>query len=250
MSAHLTEEEQIEALKRWWKDYGTTVLIAAVIGLGGFFGWNLYQNHRVEKASEASAVYEKLAAAIAESEDEISDAQAAKLKQLANDVIAHDSSGLYADFAGLALAKVAVQQQDYATAKSHLEKVSSQGANDSIKELARLRLARVLAASGDAEQALTLLSAKPSSAYTAAYAEAAGDILLAQKRLAEARAAYQNALQAMGTNQPMRRSLVQLKIDNTLTAADDPAIGPAPVNPHGNAQNPHTNNAAPTAEDA
>lgn len=249
MAAHLTEEEQIEALKSWWKDYGTVVLIAAVVGLGGFFGWNLYQNHGVEKASEASAVYEKLAVAMAESDSEISEEQAAKLKQLANDVIAHDSSGLYADFAALYLAKLAVQQQDYASAKGHLEKVSSRGANDSVKELARLRLARVLAASGDTEQALTLLSAKPSSAYAAAYAEAAGDILLAQKRLAEARAAYQNALQAMGTNQPMRRNLVQLKIDNTMTSADDPATGPAPINPHGNVQNPHTN-AAPTAEDA
>ncbi len=249
MAAHLTEEEQIEALKSWWKDYGTVVLIAAVVGLGGFFGWNLYQNHGVEKASEASAVYEKLAVAMAESDSEISEEQASKLKQLANEVIALDSSSLYADFAALYLAKLAVQQQDYASAKSHLEKVSSRGANDSVKELARLRLARVLAASGDTEQALTLLSAKPSSAYSAAYAEAAGDILLAQKRLAEARAAYQNALQAMGTDQPMRRSLVQLKIDNTMTSGDEPATGPAPINPHGNVQNPHTN-AAPTAEDA
>ena len=101
MAAHLTEEEQIEALKRWWKDYGTTVLIAAVVGLGGFFAWNQYQAHQVRKASDASEVYEKFAAAVTEFEGDLTDEQAAKAKQLANDVIAHDESNLYADFAAL-----------------------------------------------------------------------------------------------------------------------------------------------------
>jgi predicted negative regulator of RcsB-dependent stress response len=250
VAAHLTEEEQIEALKRWWKDYGTSVLIAAAIGLGGFFAWNLYKSHQVSSAAEAAAVYEKLASAMTDFEGDVSDEEVARMKQLASDVINHNSSGLYADFATLYLAKLAVQQQDYAAAKTHLEKVSRQGANESVKELARLRLARVQAAAGETEQALNLLSAKPSEAYAAAYAEAKGDVLLSLKRLAEARASYESALQAMGTNQPMRRSLVQLKIDNTLTSSDAPAMVPDQVNPHGNMPNPHTSNATPTAEDA
>ena len=251
MATHLTEEEQIESLKRWWKDYGTTVLIAAVIGLGGFFAWNQYQSHRADAAREASVVYEKFAAAVTEFDSEPTGEQAAKVKQLANAVIAHDSSSLYADFAALYLAKLAVQNQDYAEAKTQLEKVSSQGANDSVKELARLRLARVHTAAGEMDAALNILSGKPSPAYAAAYAEAKGDVLLSQKRLAEARAAYESALQAMGTNQPMRRNLVQLKIDNTLTSADDPTVMPQPaVSPHGNTPNPHAPTPAAAAEDA
>lgn len=241
MAAHLTEEEQIEAIKRWWKDYGTTLVIAAVVGIGGFFAWNQYQNHQVEKARETSAVYEKFAAAVTEFEGDLTDEQTAKAKQLALDVIAQDESSLYADFAQLYLAKVAVQQQDYVAAKTSLEKVIDQGSNESIKELARLRLARVHIAAGEADQALNLLSAKASPAYAAAYAEAKGDVLLAQERLAEARTAYEAALQALGTAQPMRRNLVQLKIDNTRTAADEPAILPAPgTSPHGTDPNPHS----------
>ncbi|MCR6652263.1 MAG: tetratricopeptide repeat protein [Cellvibrionaceae bacterium] len=248
MAAHLTEEEQIEALKRWWKDYGTVVLIAAVVGLGGFFAWNLYKSHQVKSSGESASVYEKLASAMTEFDDGASEEQTAKIKQLANDVIAHSSSGLYADFAALYLAKLAVQQQDYAAARTHLEKVSGQGANESVKELARLRLARVLAATGETEQALNMLSVKASTAYAAAYAEAKGDVLLSLQRLVEARTSYEAALQAMGTNQPMRRNLVQLKIDNTRTSSDEPAILPAPVNPHGNLSNPHATGAAAAAE--
>lgn len=251
MATHLTEEEQIEALKRWWKDYGTTVLIAAVLGFGGFFAWNLYQNHRVESASKASVVYEKFAAAVTEFEADPTEEQAARTKQLANDVIAHDASNLYADFAALYLAKLAVQNQDYAEAKNQLATVTKQGSNESVKELARLRLARVHAAAGEMDEALSILSAKPSPAYAAAYAEAKGDVLLSQKRLAEARTAYESALQAMGANQPMRRNLVQLKIDNTLTSADDPALLPQPAaSPHGNMPNPHAPTPAAAAEDA
>lgn len=251
MATHLTEEEQIEALKRWWKDYGTTILIAAVIGLGGFFAWNQYQKYRADTAREASVVYEKFAAAVTEFDSDPTEEQAARAKQLANDVIAHDSSNLYADFAALYLAKQAVQSQDYADAKAQLEKVSNQGSNESVKELARLRLARVQAAAGEVDAALNILSGKPSPAYAAAYAEAKGDVLLSQKRLAEARVAYESALQAMGTSQPMRRNLVQLKIDNTRTSADDPTLLPQPaVSPHGNMTNPHTPASAAAPEDA
>ena len=240
MAAHLTEEEQIENLKRFWTDYGTILVVAVVLGLGGFFAWNQYQKHQQEKAREISVIYEKFAKAVTETEGELSAEEAAKAKPVAEELIAQDETSLYADFARLFLAKLAVQQQDLAAAKATLEKVANQGANDSVKELARLRLARVHAAAGEVDQALNLLSNKASPAYAAAYAEAKGDLLLAQQRVAEARTAYEAALQAMGTSQPMRRNLVQLKIDNTRTSADDPAIPEPGANPHG--INPHQPN--------
>lgn len=248
MAAHLTEEEQLENLKQWWKDYGTTVVVAVVVGLGGFFGWNQYQSYERNKASESSVVYEKFASAVSEQEAELSAEQAAKLKQLAQEVIELDGSSLYADFAELYLAKVAVQQKDYAAAKTSLEKVIERGTNDSMRDLARLRLARVHAAAGEAEKALTLLSMPVLASYTAAYAEAKGDVLLGQERLAEARTAYEAALKALGTQQPQRRSLVQLKLDNTRTSADEPEILPQPgVSPHGAEASPHSAETSPAA---
>jgi predicted negative regulator of RcsB-dependent stress response len=233
VAAHLTEEEQLENLKRFWKDYGTTVVVVLVVGLGGFFGWNQYKNYQVEKARELSEVYQKFATAVTEFEGELDEAQTARAKQLAEAVIAEDSSSLYADFAELYLAKLAVEQQDYTTAKSRLENVIKRASNDSIRDLARLRLARVHAAAGENDQALSLLSGSVSPAYAAAYAEVKGDVLAGLDRLAEARAAYESALQSLGAAQAMRRSLVQLKIDNTRTSADEPEILPLPGgNPH------------------
>lgn len=234
MAAHLTEEEQLENLKHWWKSYGTTVVVALVVGLGGFVAWHQYRNHLENKASEASVVYEKFATAVTELEGEPNAEQIAKTRQLAQDVIAQDDTGLYADFAELYLASQAVQQKDYAAAKASLDKVIKRESNDSMRDLARLRLARVHAAAGEIDQALALLSLPVLPAYTAAYAEAKGDVLLEQQRHAEARTAYEAALQALGTNQPQRRGLVQLKLDNTRTSADEPAILPEPgANPHG-----------------
>lgn len=242
MATHLTEEEQLENLKRWWSDYGTTVVVAVVVGLGGFFGWNQYQKHVQNKASEASVVYEKFATAISEFEGDLTEEQAAETRQLAQAVIDEDESSLYADFAELYLAKLAVQQKDYASAKTNLEKVIKRGTNDSMRDLARLRLARVHAAAGEIDRALALLSEPVLPAYTAAYAEVKGDVLLSQERLPEARAAYESALQALGTKLPQRRNLVQLKLDNTRTSADEPEILPAPgASPHSAAEaNPHS----------
>lgn len=243
MSVHLSEEEQIEALKRWWRDYGKTVVVAAVLGLGAFFSWNFYQDKKVERAKGHSAAFDKLVSTVNEQDGEISDEQLAKLQQLAGELAETDS--LYADFSELYLAKLAVQQDDLDRAQQHLQKVADKGANEAVKDLARLRLARVLASKGEVEQALTILSSKPSGAFAAAYAEAKGDILLAQDRLQDAQAAYEAALTSVG-NQPMRRNILQLKLDNTRVASDTPDIMPGAPGPGANPHalpNPHATEA-------
>lgn len=243
MSVHLSEEEQIEALKRWWKDYGKTIVIAAVLGLGAFFGWNVYQDNEVERAKSHSAAFDALVSTAAEQGGEISDEQLAKLQQLADELA--DTDSLYADFSELYLAKLAVQQDNLDKAQQHLQNVADNGTNEAVQDLARLRLARVLASKGETEQALTILSSKPNGAFAAAYAEAKGDILLTQDRLQDAQAAYETALASVG-NQPMRRNILQLKLDNTRVASDTSDIapgGPTPgANPHA-LPNPHATEA-------
>lgn len=236
MSAHLTEEEQIEALKRWWKDYGKTVVVAVVIGLGAFFAWNFYQDKQAERAREHSIAFEQLINSATATEGELSDEQAQQVAQLASELA--DTDSLYADFAKLYLAKLAVQQDDLDDAQSRLREVVEGGENAAVQDLARLRLARVLASKGEVDNALALLSAQPGGAYATIYAETRGDILLAQNRLPDARSAYEAALASVG-NQPMRRNILQLKLDNTRTAADSPAAVPTPANdPHAR-PNPH-----------
>lgn len=237
-----TEEEQIEVLKTWWKDYGKTVVAAVAVGLAAFFGWNYYQDSKMEKAQERSVTFDKLVTVMTEADDGLSEQELAQVQQIAGELANTDT--LYADFSELYLAKLAIQQNELDKAQRHLQTVADGGSNEAVQDLARLRLARVMASRGDVEAALKILSSEPNGAYASAYAEVRGDILLAQNRLQDAQDAYKAALSGIG-NQPMRRNILQLKLDNTRVASDAPETAPGGMpggNPHA-LPNPHANEA-------
>lgn len=236
MSAHLTEEEQIEALKRWWSENGKILTAAVVVALGGFWGWSQYQSYQVTKAKNNAIAYQQLSEAISELEtSEDKAVQEEKAVAIAKQLSSEQSDTLYGDFAQMYLAKQAIEKGDWQTAKVELEAVVADPANPGIKELAQLRLARVLAASGDGDQALSILSSKVSKAFESLYAEVKGDIYLSQDKLSEARAAYQKATDALDASDFMRRSTLKIKLDNTTVASDMPDITPS-ENPHGAVQ--------------
>lgn len=238
MSAH-HEEEQIEALKRWWSDYGKTVVAALAAGLAVFFGWNYYQDNQTERAQERSLAFEQLVVSATAGEGELTPQEIEQLQPLANELA--DSEGLYGDFASLYLAKFAVAQEDFESAQQHLQAVIDDASEDAVRDLARYRLARVLVSVDDAEAALALLSSSVGESYSPLYAEARGDILMSQNRLQDARKAYETALAAIG-DQPMRRNILQLKLDNTRSAADPVSPAPGAANPHA-LPNPHATEA-------
>ena len=249
MSAHLTEEEQIEAFKRWWKEYGTLTVGAVVLASAGYFGFGAYQTMQVKEAQANSAVYDDLIKAVAASGDaDLNEAQKTAVQKMASEVLAKDSSGLYADLTHLHLAKLAVESGDYTKAQTELEAVISNSKTDSSIDLAKLRLARVKAAQGNNEDALTLLANSPASAFDASYAEARGDILQTLGRLDEAYTAYETATAALDkqeSNGGMRANILKFKMDNARVASINPlATSAEAVNPH--ALNPHA--VAPEAE--
>lgn len=222
MAAHLTEEEQLEALKRWFQRNGTALLLALVVVAVGFFGWNQYKKHLQRQAEAASGAYAKMM----EAEGEAAVAAAREL-------IEQFGSSLYADFARFEEARLAVEAGDLDTARQRLQHVVDNAADAGLKPLARLRLAKVLAAQGEFDAALKQFDGEAPGAFVSAYAEAKGDILMAQDRLAEARTAYESALTALTDPRSMRRGLVQLKLDNTRVAdaapADSPPAAAAPA---------------------
>jgi predicted negative regulator of RcsB-dependent stress response len=57
---HLSEEEQIEKLKRWWAEQGRGVIAAIVLLVGGWGGWSYYQSSVEEAALVASSEYQQL----------------------------------------------------------------------------------------------------------------------------------------------------------------------------------------------
>ena len=218
MAEHLTEEEQIEAFKRWWKENGTMLIAAVVIAAGGYFGFGLYQSSQEKAAQANSALYDKMASAVESANvDAPSDDQTAAIKSAATAVVSEDDSGLYGDLARFQLAKIAVDAGELDQAESHLREVVANSDTQSSVELAKLRLARVQAAAGKTEEALAILDKAPSDAFKAGYAEAKGDVLLALGRLDEAYTAFESAnlaLEAQEGGAGMRGNILKFKMDN------------------------------------
>jgi predicted negative regulator of RcsB-dependent stress response len=204
-----TEEEQVEALQRWWKENSTATLVGLVMGLVIILGWNYYQDHKKTRAAAASLSYEQLLKAVDQDKKE-------SVEKLAEQIQQEFKGTEYAAFSGLFLAKAKLQQGDVAAAKDVLKTIAS-GSNKDLSNIAKIRLVRLLLNTGEYEQGLQVINevdAKAAASYSANYDELVGDLYVALDRLDEARTSYQNALR---NGQPS--PLLQFKIDD-LTAQE------------------------------
>ncbi|MEE4147164.1 MAG: tetratricopeptide repeat protein [Halieaceae bacterium] len=193
MESYRTEEEQVEALRRWWQENGRSTIVAIVLALGVGFGYQGWKSH-VETSSEgASDLYQRMLQAF--SAPALSPEQQQIAVQLAGQLKTEYAGSTYAQFAAMQLARVAVGANDLAAAQSELRWILGKADKGSdVARLAQLRLARVLAAAGEAEQALTILDQGGEGPYKASYAVARGDILLSMGRKDEASESYAAAL--------------------------------------------------------
>jgi predicted negative regulator of RcsB-dependent stress response len=224
-----TEEEQVEALGRWWKENGRSMVAAVVVALGGVFGWQAWQANELRQQEQASDLYQALLQAIG-TQDETPGSQGATAP--AEQLKSEFGSTTYAQFAALQLAALAVNEGKLPDAEAQLRWVLGKAEKGSdIAQVAQLRLARVLAASGATDQALAILAEAEPGAYGASYAAAKGDILLAAGRNDEARDAYSLAVaSAAGSGgQGLNLSALQQKLQS-LTPVPARTLG-ATVNP-------------------
>lgn len=222
MSVHLTEEEQLENLKRWWKDYGKLIIAAVVICVAGYFAVTGWQDHKRQQAEQASASFEQLIKLMApESGQAISDADRAAATELAAE-LKESSNSMYAHASALFLAKLAVDANKLDEAAAELNWVLSAKPDAATGYIARLRLARVLVAQQAYDKALAQLADEPAAAFAAEYNEVRGDALKAQGNLDAARTAYEKALAATNPQQQERHMLLQMKV-NDLKVAEAPA---------------------------
>lgn len=201
----LEEQEQIDEIKAWWKQYGGLVLLVATVALltvAGMRGWSYYQT---KQGIEAGELYTQLQGAVGAND-------AKKVQDIAAVITDRYKRTGYAAFAAFAAAKAAMDSGDGAAAKTRLQWVVDNGRDDEIKDIARLRLAAVLLDEKNYEDALKLLDAKHGDTYTALYADLKGDVLTAQGKPQEARAAYQIALDKSDSRSGYR-ALVQVKLD-------------------------------------
>lgn len=205
MAYDLEEQEQIASIKAWWNQYGNLLmwlLIAALAGYSAWTGWNFYQRRQ---SAQASQLYEELIKAVSVKDN-------AKVQRAAGDMQDKFGRTVYAEMAALTAAKSAFDASDLTIAKAQLQWVMNKGGDEEYKALAKIRLAGILLDEKAYEAGLKLLDEEFPASFSALVADRKGDILVAQNKIVEARAAYQLALEKMDQRNPGRQ-LIQLKLD-------------------------------------
>jgi predicted negative regulator of RcsB-dependent stress response len=193
MATHIHEQEQVEALKRWWKENGASVIAGLVVGLIGIVAWNRWETYQTSKALEASSLYLKLENAVAEGKYDLASNIARRLS------LDFDSTS-YADFARLMMAKAEIEQGHLEAAKPWLEGLIQSSKDENFRHIARLRLARLLLALGKPSEGISLLmQAENPGQFSGEYEEVKGDLYRAWGKTEEAKDAYRKAI-SLGRN--------------------------------------------------
>ena len=201
----LEEQEQLAEFKAWWNRYGNLILTAITLVLlivAAFNGWRYYQRGQ---SAEAFAMYEQLQA-VSNAKDK------AKTQELAGQILERFPRSNFAPMAALINAKVQINAGDAKAAKAQLQWVVDNSKDEELKHVGRVRLAGVLLDEKQYDDALKLLAAEHPAYFDPIYADRKGDILLAQGKTAEARAAWEEAYTKADDKNPIRQ-IVQLKLE-------------------------------------
>ena len=210
MEIYDTEEEQVAAIKRWWKENGTSTIIGIIAGILIISGWNYWQEQQQDEAMQTAALFDELWSNINEEKKDA-------VEKITERIIEQDPTSSYASFSQLLLAKTKVQAGELDAAKSILDGLMLDARSAELRNIARIRLIKILQALGEYEQGLQLIAKADQSTtegFSASYDELTGDLYVALGRLGEARTAYQSALRE-GAKSP----LLQFKLDD-ITAAE------------------------------
>jgi predicted negative regulator of RcsB-dependent stress response len=214
MEVYLTEEERVEALKNWWKENARAMIVGISLGIAVIAGWNVWKGTQQQKIQEASTHYQQLLKAVEAKQVE----PAAKLGER---LIEKYPETTYATYARLFLAKIKAESGDLAAARASLTGLIASVKDENLKNLARLRLGRILLALGDNEAALKLIESLPRETmgpFASLFEELKGDLYVVLRRPGDARLAYEKAKQS-GETTP----LLELKINDLADPLSSPA---------------------------
>jgi len=201
----LEEQEQLEDLKAWWKQYGSYVgaaLSVVAVAIILIQGWRWYQYNQAE---QASVLYQAVSQAARK--DDV-----AKVREPAMQMEGRFAGTAYAPRAALLYAKLLYDAGDRAGARAQLQWAIDHSSEDELKTIARYRLAQALLDDKQYDEALRTLDVKTDEAFAGLVADLKGDVLLAAGKPAEAKAAYQLALAKLDPKSPYR-AYIQVKFD-------------------------------------
>lgn len=205
MDIHQTEEEQVEAIKKWWKENGSSVVIGIVLGIAAIFGVRYWFDYQKTQTQQSSALYAAVLENIATDK--------AKAEALASEMVKNFASTPYAALTALNLAKVKVEDKDYKAAQSYLQWVLDNSTNEGFQHIARIRLVRLYLEEGKLQQAESLVKGVNAAGFDSEYSELRGDIFLAKEENTQAVENFRLAQAGLQPSSP-RYQLLQMKIDD------------------------------------
>lgn len=201
----LQEQEQVDALKAWWKENGKWLLIVALIALLGFAAIQFWKGHQAKQAAEAATLYSEVFNQLASNDPK-------RINDAVDALVDKYSRTAYAPRAQLLAVQVNMQVRDFARVKSQLQWVIDHASESGLQDTARLKFASLLLDEKDYAGAMKLLEATHAGAFVGLYADLKGDVLSAQGKNDEARAAYKEALEKTDAKS-VYRNLIQMKLD-------------------------------------
>lgn len=209
MTDYLTEQEQIELFKNWVKQYSLVILMGILVAAIFISGWRFWHHRQIKTGERASAIYDEMLLMRSQNDPEAAFVQAKKL-------FSRYPKTTYGQMAALMLSRDAVIKKDYPEAEKQLHWVLQHSPIPSFKQVARIRLARVLIAENKPQEGLKILQKVEDKSFNGLTDEVKGDAYLAMKNLTFARESYRSALAEL-PNAEIVRPLLQMKYDNLAT---------------------------------
>lgn len=202
----LSEDEQSERIKAWWRENGTSIIVGAVLGIAVIGGVNYWRSYTADQAESASALYEQLL----DNGEGAADAG----RRLLEDYAATP----YAGKAALMLAGRAFESGNVDEARGHLEWALNDAPDAADRRVARLRLARIALSAERLDEVDSLLSGMSGGGYESEYRELLGDLAMARNDPATARTEYEAALKAL-PEQSGFADMLNRKLDAAIGAS-------------------------------
>ena len=221
MAKHLDleEQEQLDELKHFWKQYGDLITWVLIAVFGAVAAWNGYQYWQRQQAVQAASMYDEV-------ERAVKSGDSARLDRSLADMKDRFGSTVYAQQAGLMVAKAQYDKNNIDAAKAALTWVTSNAADEGYQAIAKLRLSGLLLETKAYDDALKLVAGSFSKDFAPLAADRRGDILMAQDKKSEAKAEYEKAYKGLDERAEYRR-LVEVKLNalgvDPVAAVSSPA---------------------------
>ena len=207
MAKHLDleEQEQLDELKHFWKQYGNLITWALIVVLGAFAAWNGYQYWQRNQAAQAAVMYDEV-------ERAVQSGDAAKIERSFADMKERFGGTTYAQQAGLLSAKAYYDKGNIDASRAALNWVAQKASDEGYQAIAKLRLAGLLLEKKAYDEALQQLASAFPKEFVALAADRRGDILAAQGKKVESRVEYEKAYKGLDERADYRR-MVEVKLN-------------------------------------